>query len=349
MKKYLLLLSIFLFGCLPGSALWGAPLDGNPISTETSLPLPAANSTSTALPTPTPTATVTPAPTSPVDAIQRVLIVTFDGLRPDAIARAPMDNLTAFMNSSAFTLNAQTVFPSTTLPAHSSMLTGMCVSRHHVIWDDYIPENGFARGVDLFDLAHAAGLRTVMIVGKEKLRQITEPQSTDVFEAYDFTARPLKDFEMAEPLIVRRAIEEIEMDFDLMFIHFPSGDYIGHKKGWMSKTQLSMLRDEDDYFGDLLRALDENGLRESTLVIVTSDHGGHETTHGFNVPEDLTIPWIISGPGVQPMELTTDVQLMDTAVTVAYALHLEIPAEWQGVPVTEVFGLPIRESAAVCQ
>ena len=92
-----------------------------------------------------------------------------------------MTNLIAVMQTSAYTLDAQTILPSSTLPSHASMLTGMCPSKHAVYWNDYVPENGYALGTDLFDIAHAAGLRTVMIVGKEKLRQITEPASTDVF------------------------------------------------------------------------------------------------------------------------------------------------------------------------
>lgn len=352
----LLILSGFLFGCLPPSNLWGNSFEPTVISAQEFISSQTATSASIAPPTPLPTATVISSPTAtaaptataPMGAIQRVLIVSFDGLRPDAIEEAPMDNVLALMNSGAFTLTAQTVIPPTTLPAHSSMLVGTCVARHHVIWDDYIPENGFARGVDLFDLAHQAGLRTVMIVGKDKLRQITEPQSTDVYEAYDYTK--LKEFTMAEKNIVPRAIEEVEAGFGLMFVHFPSADLMGHDKGWMSYTQLAVLDREDRYFGDLLAALDENGMRESTLIIVTSDHGGHESTHGENIPEDMTIPWIISGPGIQPMQLTTDVQIMDTAPTVAYALHLPIPAEWQGIPVTEAFGLPVSGAEpVVCQ
>ncbi|MEW6404911.1 MAG: alkaline phosphatase family protein [Chloroflexota bacterium] len=354
-----LVIPLLLFGCAPNSDLWGITLGSAPIPTGTFSPLPAETATSTAFPTPllsfdlaSPSgttqdgpATVTPAPTTPADSIQRVLIVSFDGLRPDAIEKAPMNNLIEFMQSSAYTLNAQTIFPSTTLPSHSSMLLGTCVARHHVIWDEYLPVNGFARGVDLFDLAHAASLRTVMIVGKEKLRQISEPSSTDIFEAYDFTG--LKTHEMAEERITPRAVEEIEAGFGLMFVHFPSADLVGHKEGWMSIQQLSTLRKADVFFGELLTALDENELRASTLIIVSSDHGGHDTTHGLDVPEDMTIPWIISGPGIRPMQLTTDVQTMDTAVTVAHALRLPIPSEWQGRLVTEAFGLPVSDDEVV--
>ena len=211
--------SFFLFGCLPNFNLWGSSLQTTPIPTQTFLSSQTSTPLLEATQTPPPTVPVAETPTPLTDLIQRVLIVSFDGMRPDAIQLAPMGNLLALMQSGAYSLTAQTVFPGTTLPAHSSMLVGTCVARHHVIWDEYIPENGFANGVDLFDLAHAAGLRTVMIVGKEKLRQITEPESTDIFVPFDFT-----QFEFPENEIVLRAIQEVQNGFDVMFIHFPSPD-----------------------------------------------------------------------------------------------------------------------------
>jgi predicted AlkP superfamily pyrophosphatase or phosphodiesterase len=243
-----------------------------------------------------------------------------------------MPSLLALMQTGAYTLNAQTIFPSATLPAHASMITGLCPSKHGVTWNDYIPENGFAQGFDLFDLAHAAGLKTVMYVGKEKLRQLTEPASTDIFVYINDRDQLLANF---------------PVDFQLMFIHFPTADWMGHEYGWLSPEQLSVLFRADQALNKLLMALDSNGLRAETLLIITSDHGGHKTTHGSRLPEDMTIPWIISGPGVIPGQLTISVQTMDTAATAAYALGLPIPAEWDGIPVTEAFGLPVDVSETV--
>ncbi|NJN80106.1 MAG: hypothetical protein HC797_06355, partial [Anaerolineales bacterium] len=101
------------------------------------------------------------------------------------------------------------------------------------------------------------------------------------------------------------AITEIRKGFDLMFMHFPDGDLAGHEDGWMSRQQLSAYKRDDDSLGLLLEVMRSRNLYEDTLIIVTSDHGGHDTTHGSDLPEDLTIPWLISGPRTIRGELVT--------------------------------------------
>src|SRR5574338_468998 len=146
-KNFFLLLLLFL---LPACQL------SRPVNVPTQTPLltstPTATATATLTPTSTSTATGTPSPTftaTSVPQVRRVLILSIDGLRPDAIALAPMPNLLNLMQTSAFTLTAQTVYPSVTLVSHASMLTGLCPSRHGVNWNDYLPETGYALGTDL--------------------------------------------------------------------------------------------------------------------------------------------------------------------------------------------------------
>ena len=303
------------------------------ILTET--PIPSSTPTFVPLPTETliPTVTSTPLPTS-----DRVLIVSFDGLRPDAIAEANMLNVMSLMQSGAYTMSAQTIMPSLTLPAHTSMLVGTCPAKHIVRWNEYVPQNGYALGTDIFDLAQAAGMQTAMVVGKEKLRQITDPSSTDFFEFIDKTDK-IKDTSTVE----RLAINQIQQGFDLMFVHFPNGDLAGHENGWMSSEQLKAYNRDDALFGLILQALQSNDVYEGTMIIITSDHGGHDTTHGTDLPEDMTIPWIINGPGIVPGLLTTQVYTMDTAATTAFVLGLPLPTEWDGAPVYEAFGMPVDE------
>lgn len=291
---------------------------------------------------PTFTLTLTPLPTitsTPQPAIKHVIILSIDGLRPDAIQLAPMPNLIELMKTSAYTLTAQTVHPSATLPAHASMLTGLCPSKHGVDWNDYLPENGIAQGTDLFDIAHAAGLQTVMYTGKEKLQQVTDASSLDKFIWINDR----------DKVVMQNLLADFPQDFGVLFIHFATTDDMGHVYGWLSGEQLSVVFRADEAIGELLAALDTKGLRDETLLIITADHGGHDTIHGSRSPEDMTIPWIASGPEIQAKQLLTPVHTMDTAATAAYALGFPIPQEWDGVPVMEAFGLPMLEESKACE
>lgn len=247
-----------------------------------------------------------------------------------------MENVKALMQTGAYTLKAQTVIPSMTLPAHASMVTGTCPAKHIARWNEYVPQNGYALGADIFDLTHAVGLRTALIVGKEKLRQITEPGSTDFFGFVDNT-----DEEKDKTTLENMAIEQIRAGFALMLLHFPDGDVAGHRYDWMSKQQLSAFHKKDQSLGLLLEVMKDSGFYDGTLIIVTSDHGGHNSDHGTQMPEDMTIPWIVSGPRIVPGELQSSVYIYDTAPTVAFALGLPLQPEWDGAPVYEAFGLPV--------
>jgi hypothetical protein len=336
--------SLILQGCGPLPMLWGAEAI-SPVLLETPITVFTAAQTETAAPTFTPTFTPTStavptrtvvptdffSPTSepPSAKIKRVIVITYDGLRADAVAEAPMPNLMSLMETGAYA-TARTINYAVTLPAHASLFSGTCQSKHGVDWDVTTYYKGYSQGVDVWDLAHAAGLKTVMIVNKEKLRQLAEPETTDVFQiVYG-----------VESTIMKAAIDQIPAGFDLMFVHFGSGDARGHKYGWMSNAQFKAYRDGDTALGELLAALDESGLRDSTLILVTADHGGHERMHVGTVIEDLLIPWVANGPGIQPGQINAQVSIMDTAPTIAYALELPLQPEWDGFPVYEAFGLP---------
>ena len=337
---FFILLMLTLLACqIPSSVpFFGPTPTPTPSLTPSITPTLTPTATPTYTPTPTETPTPTPTPTFAPPA-RRVVIISIDGLRPDAISMAPMPNLMALMQSSAFSLGAQTVLPSVTLVSHSSMLVGVCPAKHGVNWNDYIPDLGYAIGTDLFDIAHAAGLRTYMYAGKEKLRQVTEPSSLDQFVF-------VNDRDL---VLMERLIAEFPQDFGILFIHLPLTDGMGHVYGWLSPEQLSVIRRADEALGLLLTALDARNLRSETLLIITADHGGHSTTHGSSLPEDMTIPWIASGAGIQPKALTSPVHTMDTAATAAFALGLPIPAEWDGVPIYEAFGQPILRQSMQCQ
>lgn len=95
----------------------------------------------------------------------------------------------------------------------------------------------------------------------------------------------------------------------------------------------------DNYVGEMLAGLDEQGLLEDSLVVVSADHGDmfgeHEKwTHGNSVyNEVLKVPLLMRYPGVitPGLVVNTPVQNMDVMPTILDWAGLPIPPELQAV------------------
>jgi arylsulfatase A-like enzyme len=123
---------------------------------------------------------------------------------------------------------------------------------------------------------------------------------------------------------------------DFTFIYLGMVDEVGHRTGWLSQEYMESAGRADAAVGHVLDRLEAEGLLEGTIVLIQADHGGHEHRHGESIVEDMTIPWILSGPGVRSgCRLAGPVSILDTAPTLAHLLGLTIPNEWQGQVVHE--------------
>lgn len=91
----------------------------------------------------------------------------------------------------------------------------------------------------------------------------------------------------------------------------------------------------DEQVGKIIRALDDLGLRDSTAIVFTSDHGYHLGDHQFwqksNLHEQvLRVPLIVSAPGMSRGESDAVVELVDIFPTVCDLTGQSIPTEVQG-------------------
>src|SRR6187549_3464051 len=82
-----------------------------------------------------------------------VFIISFDGGKPAVIAESDMPVIKKLAAEGAVTWKASTIFPSKTLPSHTSMLTGLGPAKHHVDWNNYEPLRGKVKVATVFDLA----------------------------------------------------------------------------------------------------------------------------------------------------------------------------------------------------
>ncbi len=267
-----------------------------------------------------------------------VLLFSWDGLRPDAIEKAPAPHLMRLIREGAYCPTAQTIFPSATLPAHTSMITGLTVEKHRVLWNDYIPLLRI-RHKTVLDLAWEAGMECAIAAGKRKFYHFHEDRKLETYigEKPDGQGHwPAKN--LVDPILDYLKAKRPR----LLFIHFRDPDSAGHRHGWMGEEQMAAIRSADEALARILAAIDEDDhYRGRTTVIVTSDHGGQGKTHGSLSKEDMTIPWVAWGFGVAPGKtLTARIRTYDTAATVAYLLGLDIPENWDGKPVLTALFAP---------
>jgi predicted AlkP superfamily pyrophosphatase or phosphodiesterase len=276
--------------------------------------------------------------------VEHVVIVGVDGLSPDGVLQAKAPNLARMMKEGAYTLHARAVMPTVSSPNWASMIMGAGPEQHGVTSNDWEPGKGDIRPT-------AVGPEGIFptIFGILKSQRPTAKSA--VFHDWDGFGK----------LVERKAIDRIE-DSDgpqkavehgvaylkqerpqLLFIHLDHVDDAGHNHGHGTPQYYAAVEEADRLIGVVLRGLEEAGIADRSVVLVTSDHGGVGKKHGGSTMAEIEIPWIISGHGVAAgRELATPVSTCDTAATAAFLLGLKPPACWIGRPVTEAF----REASA---
>lgn len=270
--------------------------------------------------------------------IKHVIIVSEDGLRPDALMKVPAPVHEAIMKRGSYSLQARTIRRASTLPSHAAMLSGFDVKEHGLFWNSWKPERGWIHVPTVFDAAEKQGGIAAAFVGKKKLEHIAHPGSVDVF------SRP--------GYFCKKVVEEatryfVEKKPQIEFIHFSDPDDLGHSDGWMSDPQLEAIRHADQCLGILVDAMASSGLDRETLFILSADHGGHGRNHSGKIPEDRLIPWLAWGAGVRPdHKIVTPISTMDTAATALWALGYPSPPGLVGRPVLEAFETAVVQASA---
>lgn len=289
---------------------------------------------------------------------EHVFIISFDGGKPAVIAESAMPVFKAMAAEGAHTWVAQTIMPSITLPSHTSMLTGVTPLKHHILWNDWKPELGLVKVPTIFSVAKEHGFTTAMFVGKVKFRHLDLPGTVDTF-VFPLPELPADAQAAEKSKVEAKPVAEAfaaalagGLKPNLCFIHFSDTDTAGHKYGWGSPEQIAAFAHCDAALKIVMDSIRKAGLAESSVVILTADHGGHNVsaeqlkanptgpkgTHGLAIPDDLSIPWIAWGKGVKKsFWLTAPIGTCDTAATALWLLGIPVPAGWDGSPVTSAF------------
>ena len=249
----------------------------------------------------------------------KVLLVLVDGMRPDSLVDIPQ--VEDMKKKAAYTLQAETVFPSVTLPCHVSLFHSVPPQRHGTLTNIYATQ---VRPVkSMLDLLAEQGKDCAMFYSWAQLRDVGLPGSlvrSSYWGGWKF------GYEEATNRLVKEAIpclKEEKPDFTFLYLGKP--DDAGHKYGWMSEEYLQAVRDSWKHIENVLASLDED-----YTVFITADHGGHDRIHGMDMPEDMTIPFFAMGKDFAPGKVLKDVSILDYAPTIAKLLGVGPNEEWEG-------------------
>ena len=280
--------------------------------------------------------TAPPSQSLPQASVSRhVVVVSVDGLRPDAIDAYNAPTLQRLMREGSHTLSATTIDPSRTLPSHTSMLTGQPPERHGVLWNHVVTADADVIELpNVFSVARAHGYSTAAFFSKAKFQPLQRHGTLDYSQAPGgwfgrwSSKRTMAD--VSEYLPVARP--------NLLFVHLADVDAAGHRSGWMTPEYGRAVLTADAAINTLISLADRVYGAGRFSLIVTADHGGHGAGHGSKDPRDVTIPWIAWGQGVRPGVIgERPVRTMDTAATVLWLLGVAHQSDWIGQAVVQAY------------
>lgn len=240
----------------------------------------------------------------------RVLVISVDGLNPDALRRLGADGAPALhrmLREGAGTLNARSQVEQTiTLPNHTSMLTGRRIARKHgghgVTWTGHRPGTTVQKAAghpvgSIFSVVHAAARQSALFAAKRKFSIFDRS-----WPAIDrVTIRDQRDGALVKA--VRRDL--VDHDRAFTFVHLGDVDRAGHTHGFMGPAYLEAVRRTDARIDAILHTVDTHPeLAERLTVVVTSDHGGRGGGHSDPARlADYRVPFLVRGPDVVPGDL----------------------------------------------
>ncbi len=286
---------------------------------------------------------------------RNVLLITIDTLRADRLScygskTVDTPNIDALAERGVLFEETITPVP-LTLPGHASILTGRYPVEHGARDNTFyrLPEGHPTLSRKLA----GEGYHTAAFVASATLNaQFGLDRGFDVYE--DLTppggkAPIMYNAEISADKVNRKVFKWLENGprrpfflwvhyFDPHYPYDPPGEYSGKYKAEPYNGEVAFA---DEQVGKLLRRLEERGLPDNTLIVLTSDHGEAlgehgERTHGlFLYRPTMRAPLIFAGPEIPGgRKVETMVGLVDIAPTVLAYLGMNDDFECSGRDLT---------------
>ncbi|HEY6375943.1 MAG TPA: ectonucleotide pyrophosphatase/phosphodiesterase [Edaphobacter sp.] len=238
----------------------------------------------------------------------KVVVISLDAFGAESLRdpHLPAPTLHRLMKAGTYATSMRPINPTVTWPNHTSMVTGVNASKHHVVVNGLIvnqrtdippkidPSALKSRLVavpTVYDAAHEAGLTTAEVdwVAIEKAEGITwrfserpdpdgaverELVSDGVVSRDDLVHFNKPSQAWRDRIYTEAAAEIIRKHHpDLMLLHLLALDSIEHATGFGNDSGRNTIAFLDDRVKEIVDAVRETGELERTTFLIVSDHG----------------------------------------------------------------------------
>lgn len=219
-----------------------------------------------------------------------VLLISIDGLRPDAVLQADkyglkIPVLRSFLSEGSYAQEVMNVNPTVTNPNHTTLVTGV-LPREHGIYNNrpFVPAAKLPQSYHAYSQIKA---RTLWRAAKDaglKTGSIFWPVTRD---AADIDFNLMEGSDEDDQKIGDDAIKLIEAQRpELLTIHFVSLDHRQHELGPLVPEAKAVLERIDEVIGRIIAA--QKKVHPDSVIAIVSDHGFFQVTHQVNLNTALT-------------------------------------------------------------
>ena len=239
------------------------------------------------------------------NAPKHVIVVGFDGFSASSINDGKtlpdmkhMPTLRSLMEKGSYTLKNRSVLPSSSAVNWASMWMGAGPELHgYTTWGSQTPdlpsreltENGIFP--DIFAMVRktqpTAEIGYVYEWGG--MRYLADTLSINYVQPAPLSG---ENVEESTALAVNYIKEKKP---NLCAVIFAEPDGTGHGIGWDTPEYIKMLTHLDKGLDAIVKAVEDAGIMDETIIMVTADHGGIDTGHGGITMNEMQTPIVFYG------------------------------------------------------
>ncbi len=242
-----------------------------------------------------------------------VILVTIDGFPARALHQSPpMPTLLSLAASGAVAEGMIPINPTVTWPNHTTLITGVDASHHHVVANGLLePVPGSSKvlmkpevdksilvhGDTLYDIAARNGLTVgqvdwVAVAGVKNIAwqfeekpALAGPIAQELIHDGSLTADDIGQFASKSPAWRDQVWTDAAVDIlkkhtpDLLLVHLLETDTLQHRYGPLTPAAFAAYANADHCLARIVAAVHEAGLEKRVTYIIASDHGFSSLHH----------------------------------------------------------------------